>query len=350
MVPAAKASIAVSLCVLAACAPGAAVTTRSWPTMGTYATVVVRTEDPRAADRAVERTRAVLDRVATTMSNWSEESELTRMNRAAGRAAYAIEDAGLAACVQAALDGAERTGGAFDPTVGALMTTWGFRPRAPRLPSDAEIASALERVGATRVHFDARGRTIRFDRDGLEIDLGGIAKGCALDTARREVAATGGRLELDLDLGGQWAFLGGERRATGIADPEARDRTIGTVTVGPEDSIATSSASENHFEVAGVRYGHVMDPRTGRPAQTDVIQATAIDPSATTAEVLGKALMVAGSAGAPAILRRFPTARAVLVVREGERLAVLTSEDLRDELKLAADGRFSPDSPRMIAP
>ena len=98
-----------------------------------------------------------------------------------------------------------------------------------------------------------------------------------------------------------------------------------------------------------MRYGHVMDPRTGRPARTDVIQATAIDPSATTAEVLGKALMVAGSAGAPAILRRFPTARAVLVVRDGERLAVLASEGLRDGLKLAADGRFAPDSPRMLA-
>ena len=317
--------------------------------MGTYATVVVRTDDPAAAERARERARSVLDHVATTMSNWSESSELTRMNRAAAHGAYAIEDEGLAACVAAALEGAERTGGAFDPTVGALMTAWGFRPKSPRVPSEAEIASALDRVGVRRVHFDPAARTIRFDRDGLEIDLGGIAKGCALDTARRDVAAAGTRLELDLDLGGQWAFFGGDRRVTGIADPEARDRTIGTVEVGPADSIATSSASENHFEIAGVRYGHVMDPRTGRPAHTDVIQATAIDPSATTAEVLGKALMVAGSAGAPAILSHFPTARAVLVVRDGEGLALLASASLRDGLKLVADGRFTPDSPRMLA-
>ena len=314
--------------------------------MATYATVVVRTDDPAEATRVVERTREVFDRVATTMSNWSDDSELTRMNRAAGRGPYVIEDEGLAACVAAALDGAERTGGAFDPTVGALMTAWGFRPKAPRVPSDGEIAAALERVGIARVRFDPEARTIRFDRDGLEIDLGGIAKGCALDEARRAI----GVVDADLDLGGQWAFRGGHPRVTGIADPEARDRTIGTVEADPGDSIATSSASENHFEVAGVRYGHVMDPRTGRPVATDVIQATAIDPSARTAEILGKALMVAGTAGAPEILARFPTARAVLVVRDGERLAVLTSPSLRGRLTLTADGRFTPDSPRMLAP
>lgn len=313
--------------------------------MGTYATVVVRTDDPRVAERAVERTRAVFDRVATTMSNWSEDSELTRMNRAAGRGAYAIEDAGLAACVEAALEGAARTGGTFDPTVGALMTAWGFRPKAPRVPTDTELAAARERVGASRVRYDAAARTIAFDRDGLEIDLGGIAKGCALDEARRAL----GEAEADLDLGGQWAFHGGSRRVTDIADPEARDRSIGTVEVEPGDSIATSSASESRFEIGGVTYGHVMDPRTGRPSASDVLQATAIDPSATDAEILGKALMVAGSANALSILRRFPSARVVLVVREGERLAVVASARLQGRLKLGADGRFAPDSPRMLA-
>jgi len=314
--------------------------------MATYATVVVRGEDERQAERTAAAVRAVFDRVERAMSNWSPDSELSRLNRDAASGPYRIQDEGLASCVERALGGAAATGGAFDPTVGPLMTLWGFRPRAPRVPEDPEIAEAMTRVGARRVTYDPATRTIRFARDGMEIDLGGIAKGCALDEARRAVSG----VEVDLDLGGQWAFQGGGRRRTGIADPFARDRSLGEVAADPADSIATSSDSENHFEAGGKSYGHVMDPRTGRPAATDVVQATVLDPSATTAEVLGKALMVVGSANAGALLRSFPKARAILVVREGERLAVLASPALSGRLSLVPDGRFAADSPRMLTP
>jgi thiamine biosynthesis lipoprotein len=313
--------------------------------MGTYATVVVRGTGEAQGTRAAETIRAVFDRVEATMSNWSSASELSRLNREAGRGPYRIDDPGLASCVEAALRGATETGGAFDPTVGPLMQLWGFRPKAPRVPSEAEIAEALDRVGASRVSYDAATRTVRFTREGIEIDLGGIAKGCALDEARRRI----GDVEADLDLGGQWAFRGGALRPTRIADPFARDATLGDVLAEPDDSIATSSDSENHFEIGGASYGHVMDPRTGRPARTDVVQATVLDPSAVTAEVLGKALMVSGSSRAASLLRTFPRARAILIVREGEALVVLASPSLRDRLTLSPDGRFAADSPRMLA-
>ena len=103
--------------------------------MGTYATVVVRGTGDAEGTRAAETTRAVFDRVEATMSNWSPASELSRLNREAGRGPYRIDDPGLASCVEAALRGAEETGGAFDPTVGPLMTLWGFRPKAPRVPA-----------------------------------------------------------------------------------------------------------------------------------------------------------------------------------------------------------------------
>jgi thiamine biosynthesis lipoprotein len=192
------------------------------------------------------------------------------------------------------------------------------------------------------VSYDPTTRTIRFERDGMEIDLGGIAKGCALDAARREI----GDVEADLDLGGQWAFRGGAARVTGIADPLARDATLGDVTADASDSVATSSDSENHFEAGGKSYGHVMDPRTGHPAESGVIQATVLDPSATKAEILGKALMVAGVAHAPALLRSFPGSRAILVAREGDRLVVYASPSLA--LRLRPDGRVTADSPRML--
>ena len=312
--------------------------------MGTYATVVVRGVRDAEGARAAETARAVFDHVEATMSNWSSTSELSRLNRESGRAPYRIEDPGLASCVEAALRGAVETDGAFDPTVGPLMTLWGFRPKAPRVPAESEIVQALDRVGAQRVSYDPATRTVTFERDGIEIDLGGIAKGCALDEARRKL----GDVEADLDLGGQWAFSGGGPRPTRIADPFARDATLGEVLAERDDSIATSSDSENHFEIGGKSYGHVMDPRTGRPAETDVVQATVLDPSAVTAEVLGKALMVGGSSRAASLLGAFPRARAILIVREGDRLVALASPSLRGRLTLAPDGRFAADSPRML--
>jgi thiamine biosynthesis lipoprotein len=302
--------------------------------MGTIARVDLVAEDERTAADAAEEVRRVFDRVNATMSNWSPDSELSKLNREAGRGGSKIVDADLAACIAAGLDAARKTGGAFDPTVGPLMTAWGFRPRSSRVPTDPEIEILLERVGASKVHLDPSGPSIRFDRDGMEIDLGGIAKGYAVDLARRALAGrpVSGLIDLSGNLGWLPARPGDVPPIAGIKDPSDPDRVIAQVRLRPGAALATSSDVENHRTVDGKTIGHIMDARTGRPAETDVVQATAIHPSATVADVLSTALFVGGSRGAAEVLAAYPGAEAVLIVREDGRLAILASASLQGRL------------------
>lgn len=281
--------------------------------MGTFATVSVR--GPEGAADAV---REVFDRVDRTMSNWNPRSDLSRLNDAARAGAVPIEDPDLLACLARAFEAARGTDGAFDPTVGPLMTVWGYRPGPRRTPPPEEIETALAAVGFERVLFD-RG-TIRFAAPAMEIDLGGIAKGCALDLARERVLAEGATSAL-LDLGGNLMAVGrppsGRLWEIGVKDPRDARRLAGVVAI-EEGSVSTSGNYENP--------GHLMDPRTGRSAVTDVLAATVVAPSGAQADALSTALCVAGSAAAPGILERFPGARAVLFLKDGR---TVVSDGLR---------------------
>jgi len=351
-----RASIAVALA--AAMTTGCAIgrTERSWPVMGTYARVAAEGGSRAARERAIDAARLAFDGVDASMSNWSETSALSRVNREARHGAARVDDAGLAACLAASLDAADATGGAFDPTVGPLMTLWGFRPRRPRVPADDEIAAALAHVGRSRVAYDRSARTLRFEDPGMEIDLGGIAKGCALDVAAARIPRAAGEaaLAVTLDLGGGMLAIGAKGGSTFlIADPESAERApVAAVTAPRDSSVASSSDAENRFESGGRLYGHIMDARTGRPAVTDVLQATALHPSATTTDLLSTALFVAGSRGAPGILDRYPGAEAILIVREPGGLAMIASASLEGRLSIepSARSRFTAGSPRFALP
>lgn len=352
------APVLTALCALASCASPRG-ESRAWPVMGTIAQAEANAGTEGEASRAIDAVRAAFDHVNATMSNWSEASELSRLNREAARGDYRIEDPDLAACLEASLDAARRTGGAFDPTVGPLMTAWGFRPKAPRVPGNDEIARAMSLVGADKVRYEPDRRTIRFEREGMELDLGGIAKGCALDIARASLAP--GKVSGLLDLGGNLAWFGDPRTRIGtwigaraavslIKDPRHPERVCAEAQLPAGMAVATSSDVENHTTIDGTLYGHIMDPRTGRPSDSDVVQATAFHRSATVTDVLSTALFVAGSARAPAILQAYPGAEAVLFVREGDRLAVLASRSLEGRLVVLEDPGFAPASPRFTLP
>jgi len=303
--------------------------TRRWPVMGTYAEVTVWGEGPMQA-RAMEHVRDSLDRSDQAMSNWRPDSGLNQLNQDARAGDALAADPVLAECVAAALDAAQATGGAFDPTVGPLMVVWGLRPGPRRTPDDAEIEATLRDVGWEKVH--RQGRRIRFETRGMELDLGGIGKGCALDAAVREAM-------LDtpagiLDLGRSYAVWGYPPEGAwhiAITAPEDEEDVFATLTVEPPAYVSTSSQEENP--------GHIVDPKTGRAAETDIISATAIAPTGAVSDLLSTALFVAGSARARGILEAYPGSQAVLLFREGGALTLLASASLEKRLKIDEEWR-----------
>jgi thiamine biosynthesis lipoprotein len=179
-------------------------------------------------------------------------------------------------------------------------------------------------------------RSVRFSDPGLELDLGGIAKGYAVDVAARNFALPGIRSGL-LDVGGTvytWSVPGESRDwRIGIRDPELPDGSMGTLALRNR-AAATSALYENSFTVDGVTYGHILDPRTGRPAETDVISATVISDSGAEADALSTAFFVAGTQGAGEMLQRSRRIEAILLVEGEDGPVLMLSGSLQDRFQV----------------
>jgi len=233
-----------------------------------------------------------IDRIEAALSVFQETSVITGVNRRAAAAPVHV-DADVFGLLQRCAELSRHTGGAFDITSTPLSRCWGFMRREGRVPSPDEIAAARRGVDAAAVRLDAGDRSVRFDRAGLELNLGAVGKGYALDRVAADMRRCGvahallsaGRSSL-LAVGGRDGGWHVEVTSPRLAGPLAtvwlRDAALGT-----------SGAGEQFVEVDGQRYGHVIDPRTGWPAR-GVLSASVIASSAARADALSTAFLVGG--------------------------------------------------------
>ncbi|MBM4344771.1 MAG: FAD:protein FMN transferase [Deltaproteobacteria bacterium] len=248
---------------------------------------------------------AVFDEVERRMNEWRPESELGTVNRGAGGAAIPVSVELFAGLTQArAL--AEKTGGTFDPTWAALWGLWDFRlGAAPRVPDAEAVARQVALVGWQRLHLEPATRGVRLADKGMALGLGGIAKGWALDRAA-EALARHGVADALLSAGGQLLALGRGPHGpwlAGLRDPRGESNDIwATLQLQPGESLATSGDYERFFDAGGVRYHHVLDPRTGWPTK-GTRAAVVLARSATLADALGKPLMILGKAGLQTVVQ-----------------------------------------------
>jgi thiamine biosynthesis lipoprotein len=317
----AAAALAAALALVAAfpAASRAAQVERARYMMGTLFTARAAAEDAAAAAAALERALGEVDRLEQVMSSWRASSELSKVNRDAAFGWTSLSG-DLYTVFRAALAAAEETRGAFDPTVEPLVAAWDLRGQG-RVPDQRELATARAVVGWHRVSLDTLARSVRYERPGVAVDLGGIAKGYALDRAAAVLGALGVR-DAQLNFGGEILALGAPRPEA--AGPEAPagggeaarsawavelaspvDRGKPAVVIRVRDaSVSTSGQGERGIEVKGRRYGHVLNPRTEQPVETRATVAV-VCPSATRADALSTALLVMGRNEA----RRFALAR-----------------------------------------
>ncbi len=274
---------------------------------------------PAGVGAAVDAGCAALDeveRLERKLSVYLEDSAVSDLNRR-----FACEpvsaDAELYRLLKRAAQLAEATGGAFDPAAGALVKAWGFFRGPRRVPPEGELAAALEASGCQHVAFHDGEGTIRSGRPGVEFNLGGIGKGHAIDRALDVLRGQYG-IGCALMQGGQSSLKGigappGQARGwmAAIGDPRRSGRTLARVWLR-DRALGTSGADHQFFVEAGRRYGHVLDPRTGRPA-SGLLSASAIAPAATEADALSTAFFVMGAEGARRFCERHPGIGAVLV-------------------------------------
>lgn len=204
------------------------------------------------------------------LSNYKPESQWSEVNRHAAERPVKVSPE-LFRLLSACVEYSRESEGAFDITVGPLMKVWGFYKGTGHLPHRAQVAAALTKVGYRHIRLDAAAQTVRFDRPGVELDPGGIGKGYAVDrmvgVLRQKgvtIALVAASVSSIYGMGAPPTEPRGWR--VEIKDPRRQDRTIAEVFL-KDMSLSTSGSYEKFFRAEGRIYAHIMDPRTGRPAQ-----------------------------------------------------------------------------------
>jgi len=281
----------------------------------------------------------VFRQVDREMSEWREGSPLTAVNRAAGGAPVRVPP-DLFDLIRRGKEIGELTDGAFDITWAALWGLWDFRAAEPQVPTAGEIAGRLSLVDYRRVELDPEHLTVRLPEKGMAIGLGGIAKGYALGRAAAalENRPEGGLHSFLLVAGGQVLAVGGKRGAggdevpwrVGVRDPRGPADDLFGLLALRDGSLSTSGDYERFFILDGVRYHHVLDPHTGRPAR-GVRSATVVCRDPVLADALSTALMVLGVERSIGLVEGMDGVEAVLVDDKGR---VHETSGLRDRLEI----------------
>jgi thiamine biosynthesis lipoprotein len=286
--------------------------------MGCTGTVRACGPDASALPAIVGAALDELDRVDRLMSHYRRDSPLSRLNREAANGPVAVEPE-LLAFLAECLRWSRESDGAFDVTVGPLMKAWGFFRDEGRVPTGDELARALSVVGYRHVEVDRAAGTVRFDRPGVELDLGGIGKGYAVDHVVSLLRQRGIASAL-VNLGGSSVYglgapPGKGAWAIGIQDPTDPAKTALTVPLR-DRALSVSGGYARFFEKDGVTYAHVMDPRTGRPVQ-GLLSVAVLTDRATDGDALDNVLFVQGPDEARRALARLTPAEAWFFVPKG---------------------------------
>ncbi len=282
--------------------------------MGTRIAVELWHDDPAGAEAALAAVIAEMHRIDELMSHYKPGSQLSRINQEAGAGAVRV-DPELALLIARSLEYSRMTEGAFDISYASVGYLYDYR--AHRRPTDAQIRAALPGVDYRSIEVNLAESTVRFLRPGMRIDLGGIAKGHAVDRCVR-ILQNRGIAHAAVTAGGDTRLLGDRRGrpwVIGIRHPDDAARVIARIPLA-DAAVSTSGDYERYFDEAGVRHHHIINPKTGRSA-TGVRSVTVIAPSSTLAEGLTKGIFILGPERGIALAESQPEVDAVIVRDDG---------------------------------
>jgi len=310
--------------------------------MGTVLEITLHGGSEREARSLLAELFAAAERLDATMTVFDSQSEISRLNAAAGSGPQAV-DPEVAELLSRSIEYSRLTLGTFDVTVGPLVRLWTEAAVANEPPSRDALERARARVGvdAIRVHDDGR---VELREAGVEVDLGGVAKGFAIDRMRPTLRKHG-IVDALLDFGQSSTLaLGRPADAPGwrllVRGPE--DADLGVVTLS-DQALSVSSSFGHWVEIGGRRYGHVIDPRSGQPL-VEPRQAVIVARDATLAEALSKALLILSPEAGLALVESQSGCEGLLVVAGGAELRTSGWDVATDWLPRPAAGSSSADA------
>jgi len=295
--------------------------------MATRFEIVLHGENAAALRAAGEEALRLVEQLEAQLSLFRASSEIARLNSRAAREPVRVTP-GLFALLQQAQKLHEESGGAFDITIAPLVRCWGFMGGDGRFPRPEEVAEARAKVGMLLVQLNPGDLTVRFAREGVMLDLGAIGKGYAVERVAEVLSEAG--VTRALVHGGTSTVQaigqppGEEFWKIAIETPSPTSGTAPTLlaTVPLKDeAMSVSGVWGNSFQVGGRTFGHIIDPRTGEPAQGTVLAAVVL-PSATETDALSTALLTLGSAGHERIASLRPGMRTLVVSESGGQTGV----------------------------
>lgn len=283
--------------------------------------------DVRSLRAEIER---LLETVNDQMSNWRADSEISLFN-AGPAVSWMNVSPDTKTVVDEALRVSRISGGAFDPTIGPLVDLWGFGPglAGRRIAPRDRIGEALRKIGFQHIRTGKSAPAIAKGRSGVEIDLSGIAKGFGVDKLAEHLESKGIQDYL-VEIGGELRALGFSilRRPwrIGVERPTTGRRAIQRIVGLDRGAIATSGNYRIFFNSGGLRYSHIIDPRSGAPVEHDLASVTVVAPTTMQADALSTALMVLGPEAGYRLAKRENLA-ALFIVKDGKRFTEIGSPE-----------------------
>ena len=311
--------------LLSACKPAIRKESRTVFLLGTVCSIQLFTDKPQAeSERILHACTERLEALEAYLSANADDSDLTAINRAAG----------LYPVFERAVFFAEKTSGAFNPVIGSVVKLWNIGFDNARVPPARAINEALAFTDYTALTLQ-EGECF-LQKAGMQLDLGGIAKGFAADECARIIKAH----HIDnalIDIGGTVTALGvrpdGKPLIIGIRDPRLRQGEPIMAVIGHNKSIATSGSYERYFEQDGIRYHHILDPATGYPVQSNLVSVSILSPTAADADALSTACFVLGYQKSLELLRSFPDTAAIFIFDDN---TVRTTPGFESEVHIIA--------------
>lgn len=292
---------------------------RQGEAMGTIVEIKVWAADDEKARSAIGEAFDEIARIERLMTTWREDSDISRVNAAAGLAPVVVAPETFE-CLARSLEYSRRSHGAFDVTYYALKGLWKFdQDLEAKLPDPAEVRRRIKLIDYRKLILDEQKRTVYLAAKGMRINLGGIAKGYAVDRATAILRARGYK-DAIVQAGGDLMLSGtksGKPWNAGIRDPRSRRDDYFAVAAVTDHAFSTAGDYERYFFIKGKRYHHIIDPKTGYPA-TAARSVTIWAPDATTADGLDDAVLIMGAKAGLAMIDAMPGVGAVVIDNQNQ--------------------------------